>query len=165
MARKRPQLPTWDEMNKGYEESAQRWIETMLKDGQPQKDEEFEVADTGGPSMQSTTSSNPARPRTLKAGYDYKENKLTVVFRDGTWWEYRNVPEDLWNKFKMADSKGKFLRESGLDEWNDMGPADINNMPKHRREQMNDISEFAEYMYGTKKSLPTLDDYLFGKGQ
>ena len=33
------------------------------------------------------------------------------------------------------------------------------------REQMNDIKEFADYMYRSRKStdIPTLDDYLFGK--
>jgi hypothetical protein len=36
-------------------------------------------------------------------------------------------------------------------------------MPNHRREQMNDISGFADYMYGSKPKIPTLDEYLFGK--
>lgn len=164
MAKKRPPLPSWEEMSKGYENAAQRWLDTLLAEGTPQKDEAFEVADSGGPAMFPTTSSNPEKPRTLKAGYDYSTNTLTVVFRDGTWWDYRGVSPEMWAAFKAADSKGKFLRTSGLDSWGNMGPSDVDSMPKHRREQMNDIKEFADYMYGTKKSIPTLDEYLFGKG-
>ena len=113
-------------------------------------DEDFEVVDAGGPTLLSTTSSNPSRPRTLKAGYDYENQTLVVVFRDGTWWEYRNVPVEMWDGFKAAESKGKYLRSSGLDQWDSMGPANIDKMPNHRREALNDLKEFADYMYNTK---------------
>ena len=105
------------------------------------RDTEFEAV------MHQTSSSNPTRPRTVSAGYDSKTMKMTVVFRDGTWWEYRDVPQDIWDGFKSALSKGVYLRESGLDSWDDMGPADITAMPTHRRMQMQAASEWANNMY------------------
>jgi hypothetical protein len=132
------------------------WLDILLGEENPDreilKDEDFEVDDsTSFPTLSTTTSSNPEKPRTVKAGYDFKEEKLIVVFRDGTWWEYRGVPEYIWYDFVAAESKGRFLRESGLDNWTDMGPADVNSMPKHRRVQMTDIKEFVDYMYLGKK--------------
>jgi len=132
------------------------WLDILLGEENPDreilKDEDFEVDDsTSFPTLSTTTSSNPEKPRTVKAGYDFKEEKLIVVFRDGTWWEYRGVPEYIWYDFVAAESKGRFLRESGLDSWTDMGPADVNSMPKHRRVQMTDIKEFVDYMYLGKK--------------
>lgn len=115
------------------------------------EDEDFEL-DTNSASMQATTSSNPSKPRTLQAGYDYKNQTLVVVFRDGTWWEYKGVPVEMWDGFKAAESKGKYLRSSGLDGWSNMGPADVSKMPTHRRVQMNGLTEWANRMYGNNNS-------------
>ena len=159
MPKKRASIPSWEEMSSSY---TANFIYELLKDPK-ETDPEFQVVDAGGPSMKTTTSTNPSKPRTLKAGYDFKTKTMTVVFRDGTWWDYNNIPEDVWYDFVSAPSKGAFLRESGLDGWGDMGPSDVTKMPNHRREQMNDISGFADYMYGSKPKIPTLDEYLFGK--
>lgn len=127
------------------------WLNSMISAGKDaaQNDNQFEVVDAL-PVMSTTTSSQPSRPRTLKAGYDFQNSKLIVVFRDGTWWEYRGVPEEMWTGFKSSTSKGSYLRSSGLDSWGDMGPADVDNMPAHRREQMNSLTEFAKYVYPSK---------------
>lgn len=98
--------------------------------------------------MRVTTSSNPKRPRTLKAGYDQKTQTMTVVFRDGTWWNYYEVPSYMWQGFILAESKGQYLASSGLDQWPKMGPADPAGMPTYQRVQLNDTKEFAQYMYG-----------------
>jgi hypothetical protein len=132
------------------------WLDVLTDEENPSidkpKDDKFEVDnDTSFPSLATTSSTNPERPRTVKAGYDFKDEKLIVVFRDGTWWEYRGVPEFMWYDFLAAESKGKFLRQSGLDGWSDMGPVDINTMPKHRRVQMSNLKEFTDYMYVGKK--------------
>jgi len=139
---------SWEDITKGVDESVERWgdaLDTLLN-----KDEESDTSfETSSPRMETTSSTNPTKPRTLKAGYDYTTGNLTVVFRDGTWWEYRGVPEEIWLGFRSADSKGRFMRESGLDGWGDMGPADVGSMPRHRRAQMNDIKEFSKYMYSS----------------
>ena len=162
---KRPSMPSWDELSRGAGVSKrwadtfltgpstpEDWRDTLMSEASPQQDDDFEMMDRGGASMSVTSSSNPDRPRTLQAGYDRGSRTLTVIFRDGTWWEYRDVPEGLWQAFNAAESKGKFMRSSGLDTWGDMGPADVTNMPRHRRAQMNDIQKFADYMYSSNKS-------------
>ena len=46
------------------------FIDELLKDPK-ETDPEFQVVDAGGPSMKTTSSTNPSKPRTLKAGYDF----------------------------------------------------------------------------------------------
>lgn len=136
-------IPQWEAIDASTQTSSEDWLNTIIGGDKP--DTDFETADTTV--LTATSSSNPAKPRTLKAGYSYKSQTLTVVFRDGTWWEYRGVPEEMWIEFKAAESKGRYLRSSGLDTWEDMGPAEVSKMPRHRRAQMNDIKAFADYMY------------------
>lgn len=148
---KRVSIPSVDSLMSLPDRKAATLLDNMLSEAETStEDSSFEVVDTGGPAMLPTTSTNPSKPRTLKAGFDYENQTLVVVFRDGTWWEYRNVPVNLWDGFKAAESKGRYLRESGLDQWDSMGPANIDNMPKHRREALNDLKEFTDYMYGAK---------------
>lgn len=161
---KRPGMPSWDEISRGAGVSdrwadaylngpttPEDWRDTLMAETLPQQDDGFETMDFGSAGLSVTSSSNPDRPRTLQAGYDYNTGTMTVIFRDGTWWEYREVPASVWVGFNSAESKGKFLRNSGLDNWGDMGPADVTNMPRHRRAQMNDIQKFADYMYSSNK--------------
>jgi hypothetical protein len=98
--------------------------------------------------LRATTSSNPKRPRTLKAGYDANTQTLTVVFWDGTWWNYYDVPPYLWEGFVLAESPGKYLEASGLNKWPKMGLADPAGMPREQRVRMNEIKTFDSYMYG-----------------
>lgn len=69
---------------------------------QPADDEGYRWVDP-------TTSSNPARPRTLEAGYNAGERTLRVVFRDGTPWEYYGVEPVIWQRFKRSASPGRFI--------------------------------------------------------
>jgi hypothetical protein len=147
---KRVSIPKLDAAITDADRRSSELLDQLFSEIAPKEDKEFEVIDATATLMTTTTSINPARPRTLKAGYDYENEVLTVVFRDGTWWQYRDVPVELWTEFKSSESKGRFLRDSGLDTWGNMGPADVESMPKHRRELMNDLSEFTEYMYGAK---------------
>ena len=147
---KRNSIPRFDEILTDVDKKSSELLDILYSEVEPKEDNAFEVVDAAATVMTTTTSTNPGRPRTLKAGYDYQNEVLTVVFRDGTWWEYRNVSVELWTAFKSSESKGRFLRDSGLDVWDNMGPADVEAMPKHRRELMNDLSEFTDYMYGAK---------------
>lgn len=54
-----------------------------------------------------TSTTNVARPRTVAAGYDKRRGVLTVVFRDGTVWNYDNVTEGQWLNFRTSISKGR----------------------------------------------------------
>ena len=56
-----------------------------------------------------TSTTNPQRPRTVAAGYDDGRNVLTVVFRDGTFYNYYDVTDDEWTQFKASYSKGRYI--------------------------------------------------------
>jgi hypothetical protein len=74
-------------------------------------------------SLSSTSTTDPEKPRTLSAGYDEENYILTVQFRDGTLYNYYDVPPQMWNEFEAAESKGRFLEGSGLNNWHSKGPA------------------------------------------
>jgi len=60
-----------------------------------------------------TSTTNWKRPRTVAAGYDYNQDTdtgvLTVVFRDGTFYNYYDVPPSVWIEFHDSFSKGPML--------------------------------------------------------
>jgi hypothetical protein len=62
-----------------------------------------------------TQTTNPKRPRTVAAGYKRDKGQrlgiITVIFRDGTYYNYYEVSRDLWLQFKFAKSKGVFIRQ------------------------------------------------------
>lgn len=52
---------------------------------------------------------NPTKPRTLSAGYDRASQTLSVVFRDGTSWNYYGVTYQMWTAFKASPSPGRYI--------------------------------------------------------
>lgn len=66
-----------------------------------------------------TNTSNPPRPRTMAAGYDYKSKTMFVRFRgervapghyrDGVGYEYYNVTRREWDRFRNAHSPGRMI--------------------------------------------------------
>lgn len=95
-----------------------------------------------------TSTSNPSRPRTLAAGYylyvgerakqySDRRGKLTVMFRDGTFYNYYDVPPGVWQEFKSSISKGTMLNKANQYQGSDgillnypHGPADITEIPE-----------------------------------
>jgi len=57
-----------------------------------------------------TSTTNPQRPRTYAAGYNSKTRTLSVVFRDGTPWNYYEVTPLEWGNFLRSKSKGRFIK-------------------------------------------------------
>ena len=109
-----------------------------------------------GVRMETAPTSNPERPRAKTLGYNPNTNTLYIVFRDNTWWEYRNVPVSMWVGIQNSSSTGKYLVKSGLNQWSDMGPADLSTMSEEAKTRMADNASKADRI-----QLPTLDDYLF----
>jgi hypothetical protein len=70
------------------------------------------------PEMMPVTSS-----RISEYGYDADTATIYVRFTDGKGWQYKNVPQVVWEEFQHADSKGLFIR-SVLDHY-EHGPADL----------------------------------------
>jgi hypothetical protein len=62
-----------------------------------------------------TSTTNPKKPRTVAAGYrpgtseDGSNGTLTVIFRDGSYYNYYEVEPYLWQQFKQVKSKGRFI--------------------------------------------------------
>jgi hypothetical protein len=97
-------------------------------------------ADNGGRSREPapltlvpTSTTNPERPRTVAAGFDEDRLVLTVVFRDGTFYNYYDVEPTTWQEFKQSWSKGVFIRET-LDYYG-RGTASMAKSPVYAREQ------------------------------
>jgi hypothetical protein len=79
-----------------------------------------------------TSTTNPQRPRTVAAGYDEEEEKLTVMFRDGTLYNYYEVDESEWSAFKANRSKGAVIYR--MLDFKPRGYADESSMSKGARE-------------------------------
>jgi hypothetical protein len=58
-----------------------------------------------------TRTSKPERPRTIAAGYDPERQVLTVMFRDGTMYNYYDVEQKIWDTFRGLPSKWKFIKD------------------------------------------------------
>lgn len=99
--------------------------------------------------METAPTSNPKRPRAWTVGYNPGTRTLLVIFRDNTWWQYDNVPTDLWIALKSSSSTGKFLRESGLDQWPSMGPADMDSLSAATKEQFSYTAAIASNIQNT----------------
>lgn len=56
-----------------------------------------------------TATMYPKRPRTVAAGYDEDRGVMTVVFRDGTYYNYYGVNKQEWDFFRRSNSKGPLL--------------------------------------------------------
>lgn len=85
-----------------------------------------------------TSSTNYSRPRTVAAGYAPATKTMTVVFRDGTFYNYYEVSKGEWENFSASFSKGKpwlnrgfadgLQKSDGLFIGKPRGPADTSSM-------------------------------------
>jgi hypothetical protein len=85
-----------------------------------------------------TSTTDPNRPRTVAAGYAPTTRTLTVVFRDGTFYNYYEVDGRTWQNFKRARSKGRFILVY-LDS-KPRGPADVSTLSGPARETLYRLS-------------------------
>ena len=91
-----------------------------------------------------TSSTNYSRPRTVAAGYNAATETVTVVFRDGTFYNYYGVSEQEWLGFSASFSKGKnWLNHKnskqaseGLFIGKQRGVADVSSIPAAIQEQL-----------------------------
>jgi hypothetical protein len=91
-----------------------------------------------------TSSTNYSRPRTVAAGYDPQRGVLTVVFRDGTFYNYYDVSFNEWVAFSGSYSKGRpWLNRRGRTQSADglfvgkpRGPANVADIDPRIREQL-----------------------------
>lgn len=126
-------------------------------------DSRFSVAvPAEGFKQQAANTTNPTRPRAKAVGYNFDNRSLYVVFRDGTWWEYRNCPVSHYENLKSTDSTGKYLASSGLDTWPDMGPANLDDITDERKERLTYAAEASARL---QQTLILEDDETQLRGQ
>lgn len=101
-----------------------------------------------------TSSSNTKRPRTVAAGYDSERQVLTVVFRDGSWYNYYEVTKLEWSGFKAIVSKGKYIYS--ILDFKPRGPATVSGMSAQHRKTLYGLARAGQIgmrkkNYGTGK--------------
>lgn len=99
-----------------------------------------------------TSTIDPARPRTVAAGYDKAEQKITVVFRDGTYYNYYQVNPAEWQAFKARVSKGRYIY-SYLDS-KPRGPADIAGISATARRAFYKIARASQQLHKGRPGKP-----------
>jgi hypothetical protein len=117
-----------------------------------------------------TSSSNYRRPRTVAAGWDPDTNTLTVVFRDGTFWNYYEVPEPVWIKFHFAFSKGPHLNRASKGQAMDgdllsyaNGPADMSRLSEKLKFTLVKAARTAQILDRHGKRLVNTETNTAGK--
>lgn len=101
-----------------------------------------------------TSTTDPSRPRTVAAGYDEEEGKLTVVFRDGTFYNYYEVDKNEWRAFKANRSKGAIIAQ--MLDYKPRGPANVTSLSKKAQEAFYRYSRGAQlHSQGKGKSTTT----------
>lgn len=93
-----------------------------------------------------TSTTNPERPRTVAAGWDRDRNVLTVMFRDGTFYNYYGVSGLEWSNFVSARSKGRFIK-AYLDA-KVRGFADTGSVPEAHQRLLYKAARTAQVMRG-----------------
>lgn len=48
----------------------------------------------------------------VRISYDKSTSTLEVEFQNGSIYQYFDVPESVWEAFKLADSKGQFINST-----------------------------------------------------
>ena len=97
-----------------------------------------------------TSTTNPERPRTVAAGYDAEEEKITVVFRDGTFYNYYEVSNTEWQAFKSRVSKGQYIYKY-LD-FKPRGAADVQGISQTARKAFYKLSRASQISAKGKKT-------------
>lgn len=104
-----------------------------------------------------TSTTNWRRPRTVAAGYDYDPDTdtgvITVVFRDGTFYNYYDVPPSVWIQFHDSFSKGPMLNRKTKNGGQAIdgkllsykhGPADMSNLSPTAQEFLYKVARTAQ---------------------
>jgi hypothetical protein len=106
-----------------------------------------------------TSSSNLERPRTVAAGWEpypgeKSIGKLSVIFRDGTYYNYYDVTSSEWQRFKMSGSKGPLLNQrptpgfSNYHYFKPRGEADVDFLSSKAQELEYDVARTSQQVYG-----------------
>lgn len=62
-----------------------------------------------GTEVYTAPTQNPQRPRAYTIGYNHNTNTLIIVMRSGAWWQYNDVPVNVWLDLTNSPSTNDFL--------------------------------------------------------
>lgn len=101
---------------------------------------------------------NPKRPRAYTVAYNSNTNTLVIVMRSGAWWQYNDVPANIWLGLKSSPSTNDYLPiiEASCSSHH---AADVDALSAGTKERLNYSASIASRIQ--QGNLPTLDDYLF----
>lgn len=142
----------------------------------------LEGSSSTGPAMltdRPTSSTNAGRPRTVAAGYqpyvgtkrggtprEEQLGKMTVMFRDGSLYNYYDVTPGEWQNFKSSISKGApWLNKGfpngkqkvdGLFIGKPQGPADLSMVPASVQRNIQRTARSAQVQFATGRAV-TID--------
>jgi len=112
-----------------------------------------------------TSSTDYSRPRTVAAGYAPATKTMTVVFRDGTFYNYYDVSPGEWSNFSSSFSKGKpwlnkgfangRQKSNGLFVDKPRGPADVSTIDPDVLSQLYRVSRTQQLQRKPLESLST----------
>jgi hypothetical protein len=106
-----------------------------------------------------TSTTDPGRPRTVAAGYDENRKVLTVVFRDGTFYNYYDVNKAEWSRFKSQFSKGPMLNRRSKSKPDGFliskrrGEADLTFMDEQAQETLYRVARTNQLLYEGSQTL------------
>jgi hypothetical protein len=109
----------------------------------------------------------PNRPRAFTIAYNSTSRTLYVVFRDNTWYEYRDVPVSYWNGLKGSDSTGEYLANSGLDAWpaDKRGPANVDELSEGTKARISYSAQIGSAIKQKGSRLLSYEDVFIPKGE
>ena len=122
-----------------------------------------EIEDAEAPALLTsipTSSTNVRRPRTVAAGYDAERKVLTVMFRDGTLYNYYNVEPGTWKLFDNSYSKGPLLNLYNKGQYDpgvllvtphQYGPADVTNVSSDVMATIYRVARASQFRYASNK--------------
>jgi hypothetical protein len=125
----------------------------------PYEEEDYKNPQKNGATPQSparltdvpTSSTNVKKPRTVAAGYDASREVLTVMFRDGTLWNYYNVSKDEWIKFHSSISKGNpYINRTFLSK--PQGLADLSGISEDFLSQLQLMARVNQFRYKSRRA-------------
>jgi hypothetical protein len=122
---------------------------------EPQKNGAARIADQSPARLTDvpTSSTNFKKPRTVAAGYDPRRNggTLTVMFRDGTLWNYYDVSKDEWIKFHASISKGNpYINRTFLSK--PQGLADLTGITDDFLAQLQLMARVNQFRYKSRRA-------------
>jgi hypothetical protein len=113
-----------------------------------------------------TSSTNYSRPRTVAASFDESRNVMTVVFRDGTFYNYYEVTRSEWDAFRASYSKGSpwlnrgfpngKQQTDGLFIGKPRGPADVSNVAPEIKAALYRIARTQQIIHRPKAGRTTI---------